>query len=134
MNYQDKLRRFADYLDDHPGIPINDWDSPNVWVTTKDAASFGTVCKAMGDFTKNSYEGMLEAAHTEVSDDGPTVFTLRVTVSGVCKKVETGEVKTRKVHIPKGAVQNADEEWEISEPVATYDCPDSFLNLANPTE
>lgn len=122
MNYSDKLRTMADYLDKHPEIQaqLTSWDCPHLYVSVADAEDFGRICRSLGDFRKGGYPGTLEAI-VEVNEDTDTktesIWRLDVSHSGSCERIPTGKTKV----IP------ASEAREV--PEYEYRCPDSWLSL-----
>lgn len=126
--YASKLRAFARYLDTHPEIAekVNDWGTtPSFTIYCDDSANFGSLCRALGEFDKEPYAGMLTAIHKETWEDSTTKFRLAVSISGVCEKVakldEFGNPVTRK--------KSAYVETEELETEYEYRCPESWLSL-----
>lgn len=136
MNYAQKLRAFARWLDQHPAVldAIDDWDRPSVYLYygEKDTETFSAICRGMGTFDKHGSDGTIRAIvdrKVTSQDDayGTSKFRLVVELSGACQRVEkrdeNGDIVTRPVvkyeHVPTGEM----------EPVYEWKCPDSFLNL-----
>lgn len=138
MSYADKLRKLADWLDEHDiyaSMVDGEWDYPSLAVYAEDAVQFGTIVGNMGKVDKDGWNGTLSAEH--ISRPNPHAgcdFRVAVSVSDVCEARVTDQTKVRRIHlpvVPDGARWNADGNcWEVDEPVVEYDCPKSFLGLA----
>jgi hypothetical protein len=123
MNYQDKLRTFADYLDRHPVLAQKlegQYEYPSEFVYCIDWEDFQVVIADMGGFTKNGYGGSLEAGHTEKDEDDGYIFRLRATVSGVCTLTPKVDEEGNPVMKKKSRYVETDELEQDTE----YSCPD----------
>ena len=136
LSYADKLRRLAFWLDEHPTIAgevQGAYTYPTIQVYVygeTDEESFDEfkeIIRTIGDFDKSdSYGGSLTAKHTEWRDPiekGEKVFSVSVTTSGVCERVEKVDESGKPVMIPKRVYQDSEE----LEPVYEWKCPDSWL-------
>lgn len=119
MTYSEKLRLFADYLDEHPTVAAKcegTWDYPSIYIVADDFDDFQSIISDLGGFEKSGYGGTLSATH-EVRK----VYLVTVSVSGVCEATpkldENGEPVMRQVP--------ATEAKEV--PVLEYKCPDTWL-------
>lgn len=124
--YSHKLRQFADWLDARPELldAIGEWDSPcqRLYYTQSDADTFAKLVSVIGSGTKSRYNDELSFIHVERRKRLP-LFSVRLFITGVCEKKETGEIRARQVHVPKGAYQGDDGNWYVAEPVVEYECP-----------
>lgn len=132
MNYADKLRRFAEWLDQHPDFleMVSEYDHPSLafYYSQESKEQFGKMVAAIGSGDKSRYNDKITFRHDEKADpdsDGysPRVFGIVVSISGVCEKKPTGEKKERKVYIPENAIQKEDGSWVVEDDVYEYDCP-----------
>lgn len=121
MDYADKLRALADYLDDHPLIAAersSHWDYPSMYVYASDWDHFQDLILHLDGFEKTGSNGSLTATHREREVE-EVLFRVDVMVSGVCearpKLDDDGKPVTRK----KRVFVDIDEEEVVME----YDCP-----------
>jgi hypothetical protein len=94
MNYQDKLRAFARYLDNHPVLAekLSVYEYPSIYVYAADWADFQSVIGDLDGYEKDGHGGSLTARHIDKDDEG-NLFRVSVVVSGVCEvkpKVDEG--------------------------------------------
>lgn len=120
MNYSDKLRAFADYIDAHPVLAgrLGKYDHPTVYLYADDWSDFQTLIADLDGYDKDGYGGSLTATHQELSDSDIT-FKACVTVSGVCEKVPKLDEDGAPVMVPKRTTVLSDE----LEPVYDWQCP-----------
>jgi hypothetical protein len=135
MQYADKLRAFADYLDSHPEIASRlegRWDYPVKHLYADTAKQFGELCLSAGSGEKYGDDGNLSyQVGLKTSDTEETIFKVVInSPAGVCEAIPTGKTVKRSVHIPHGAKQDENGNWYTEEPVMEYKCPESFLELA----
>lgn len=117
MNYSDKLRTLADWLERHPEVERElKFDRPTIWAVASDKEDFGRICRSLGSYRKGGYPGTLEAI-VEVDENGEGIYRVTVSHSGSCERIPTGKTKV----IP------ARKAMEV--PEYEYKCPDSWLSL-----
>ena len=134
MLFSHKLRLLASYLEERPKLNerySGHWDYPTVYINAEDAEDFGQLCRMMGKFQKDrtTWNDSISADYTPEAD-GDAIFSVRVSLAGVCQKVprlnDDGTPVTRKVTktVP---IETREEVEEVQE----YDwkCPDSWLSL-----
>lgn len=126
MNYADKLRLFADWLDGRPELleQLPHWDFPGGSIYTDDKELFGSLVRWMGSFDKSGYNGVVTAAHVSKTGDGGHIFRFSINLTGACEaraKLDDGKPVMRR---KKKYVET--DEWE---PEQEWICPESFLNL-----
>jgi hypothetical protein len=124
MNYADKMRRFADYLDDRPELRdmISSYSDPSISLYVDDWESFQATIRHLDGYVKDGYGGSLTAVHREYvdsTDKWDYVFTMSVSVSEVCEATpkldENGEPVLR--------VKRKTVDTDEYEPVMEYKCP-----------
>lgn len=122
MSYQDKLRAFADYLDQHPVAAAKmsgEYDMPSTYIYCDEWEDFQEVIKDLDGYEKSGWNGNLTARHKENGPDGYPAFQLSVTISGVCevrpKVDEDGQPVMR-----RKTVQVETDEWVQEN---EYHCP-----------
>lgn len=122
MKYSEKLRMFADYLEDHPEVDAKmdgPYDYPSVYISVDEFEDFQELIKHMGGFQKGGYGGTIQASH-----ELRGIFAVTAAVSGACEATpkldEDGNPVTRKIP----AVE-AQPEKEVA--VMTYNCPTAWL-------
>lgn len=123
MNYAEKLRAFADYLDEHPVVAERmegRYCNPSIYTFAEDWEQFQGIIRDLDGFTKSGYNGSLSARHEEQTEDGEMIFTVLVSVSGACeakpKLDEDGQPVMRRVmkQVPTDELEQ-EMEWK---------CPD----------
>ena len=132
MNYSDKLRQLADYLDERPELldRLTEWDYPYVSVVARDAVEFGQLVSIMGEGEKRREGDGLCFQVRPVATPYEVIYGITAWVTGVCKRKPTGRKTQRKVHVPKDAIQTEDGAWIVEDEEYEYECPPSFLGLA----
>lgn len=130
MNYSEKLRDLADWLDRHPEIRDEyNWNCPrvNVYLGKDRKEDFSKLVRSMGNVTKDGYAGQISAEYVQrdIDDEYERVFAVEVSISGVCERVQA----TNEDGTPKVTVKRAYVETDETEPVYEWHCPESFLNL-----
>ena len=125
MNYAEKLRALADYLDEHPTLRdrFSSYSEPRERIYANDWDDFQSLIVHLDGFQKDGYGGSLEATHKESDPEDDNrynyAFVVTVAVSEVCEMVpkvdENGEpvMREKKEFVPTG-------EYE---PVMEYKCP-----------
>ena len=130
MNYSDKLRALAAYLDSHPTVAenITEWENPSLYIHANDKEDFSAIVRSMGNARKAGNYGTVTATHVVKDGPGkydPTAYSVTVALSGACERVPVlNEDGTPKV---KPVVRTV--ETDEMEPVTEWHCPESFLNL-----
>lgn len=122
MNYQDKLRTFADFLDAHPTLAermVGTYEYPSNSVYVTEWEEFQEVIGDMGGFEKGAGGGQLSARHTHEDEDGNVLFYISVTVSGVCELVPKVDDEGMPVMRKKTKYVETDEYEQEME----YNCP-----------
>lgn len=133
MNYSDKLRQLADYLDERPKLLARmstRYDYPHATAFAEDAIDFGRLTQSMGSGDKGRSGESLYFGYQECAEDGERIFSVTAWVSGVCERKPTGRKIERKIHVPEDAVQTDDGAWIVEDDEYEYECPPSFLALA----
>ena len=127
MDYQTKLRAFADYLDERPALAeklASRYNYPSEYIYAEDWEEFKALCKDLGGFDKSGYGGSLEAVHRERlsnNDDlSEDLFYIRVGVSGVCTITPKVDEDGNPVMRPKRVYMDTGEMEQEME----YSCPD----------
>jgi hypothetical protein len=123
--YPDKLRALANFLESHPGIPVNNWDYPTITVYAGNGKEFADAVKAMGSGDKRRNNDIMYFTHSEVdsTEEANRIFTVTAVVSGVCEKKATGKTQRRRVFMPVDARQDEDGNWYVEDQVFDYECP-----------
>jgi hypothetical protein len=132
IEYIKALRELADYVESREfpdewkgwwSDNKNSFANPALEFSTYQKSDFGKIAKAMGTFKKEvtDYSTM---AHVSL----PSGATVKVTASRdvVCRKVEVG---TKIIPAKEEEVIPAEPERE--EPIYKWECPESFVDLAN---
>lgn len=127
MNYSDKLRTFADYLDARPVLAEKlegRYNYPSEYIYAENWEEFQTLITELGGFEKSGYAGSLEAVHREKirdeNDEQDEIFYVRVGVSGVCTITPKVDDEGNPVMKPKRVYVDTDEMVQEME----YNCPD----------
>jgi len=130
------LRELADYLESHeiPDTKPNRWtgQADDLFPTLRmdiyvdDKELFGRICAAMGTFTKEVSDYSTSAVRTLTN--GAT-FGVRASRSVVCKRIVVG---TKTVAAKEEEIIPAEPEHE--EEIVKWECPESFVSLANEGE
>lgn len=126
MQYSTKLRAMADYLDDHPEVAehlSNRYERPFSWITTENWEAFTDLVGTLGAYEKSAHDGYLEARVTP-QVDGEDLFTIRVSVSGVCEQVPKVDFEGKPVMKPVVKSRYVTEETGEMEPEVEYKCPE----------
>ena len=103
MNYSDKLRQLADYLDERPELldRLTEWDYPYVSVVARDAVEFGQLVSIMGEGEKRREGDGLCFQVRPVATPYEVIYGITAWVTGVCKRKPTGAPKvTHRVTFP----------------------------------
>ena len=140
MNYAEKLRRYADWLDSHPKVleEIGEFDTPFTYLYFSEEGKerFSALASEMGRGDKDRWNDELSFTYQEREGDpdfGDRIFGVRLTITGVCEKKATGEIKAKRIYpatIPENAYQDENGNWYVPEPVVEYECP-PILSLGN---
>lgn len=123
MNYQAKLRAFATYLDNHPEVAekIDDkWDYPSYYVWTEGWEAFQSIITHLDGFEKGGSGESLQARHKEYDEDEHIIFSVSVSVSGVCEAVPKVDDEGKPVMRAVTKYITTDE----TEVVMEYKCPE----------
>jgi hypothetical protein len=137
----DKLRSFAEYLDERPKLKARlAAETPNFYISLwcddddkRQAASvkaeFAELCREMGSLTKAGHNGVVSASHVAKDETDPhgwsRKYRVDVSLSGACKRREKLDDEGLPV-MKKRSKYVETNEWE---PEYEWDCPQSFLNL-----
>lgn len=132
MNYADKLRELAGWLDAHPKWANNlshEYPRISVYLGDEGGKLFAELIRDMGTADKHGYGGTLSAYHWEnrkrVDGSEETIYALGVHLSGVCEKVPKVDDDGNPIMVPKKVTTTTDE----MEPEYEWRCPESFLAL-----
>ena len=92
MNYPDKLRALADYLESRPALAetFTNWDEPRETIYARDWDHFQELIGELGGFEKDGYGGQLTAKHVENEEEAEKychTFAVTVYVSNACEQV-----------------------------------------------
>lgn len=123
MNYVQKLRAFANYLEDKPELVerLGYWDYPSESIWAKDWEDFQELVKHLRGYEKSGYSGTLSAQHSVKDQDTETgrVFIMTIHVGDVCEKVAKVDEDGEPVMQAKSKYVETDELV----PVYEYKCP-----------